>query len=231
MVSRYQFDHQLRKQYGNKLLGLDEVGVGAIAGPIVAAGVILKPQNNLPDFRDSKHYTNRSFEHFEKLAHSVLKCSLFAAIGVSDSRVIDDVGTITADRLAMIQVLKQLTYSPNLVLIDGDNSHHLNQKYLEINVKKGDDKSQTIAAASILATYMSYRILKRFDKQYPKYHFMENKGYYNTGHQNHLTAIKKYGITPIHRITFNPIKSHYYDYLHVFETPTRKLRFKISRGK
>lgn len=230
MVSRYQFDHQLRKKYGNKLLGLDEVGVGAIAGPIVAAGVILKPQNNLPDFRDSKHYSNRSFNHFENLARSVLDCSLFAAIGVSNNRIIDDVGTITADRLAMIQVLKQLNFSPNLVLIDGDRSHCLNQKYVEKNVKKGDAKSQTIAAASILATYMSYRILKRFDKQYPKYHFMENKGYYNTGHQSHLTAIKKYGITPIHRITFSPIKNHYYDYSHVFETPTRRLRFNVSKG-
>lgn len=203
------FDDQLRHQYP-VFAGCDEVGRGCLAGPIVTAAVILPPHLDLPGVVDSKK-TNK--QDHERLAHRIFAAALEVEIGIKSAREIDRVNILEADREAMRDSIAALHLKPNLILIDGGREQLLGTAYPEQTLVKGDAKSLTISAASIMAKYLRDRLMKQYDQRFPGYGFAHNAGY---GTKQHLEALKCLGITPIHRLTFEPAKSHYRDWPHSF---------------
>ena len=218
-----QFDDTLlNKIDGQYLAGFDEVANGAIAGPMVCAGVIFPKGTDLSNIKDSKKYHDRSIEHFEELAKIILHHAKTCAIGVAGPKAVDKLGPLNADRLAMRRALSQFTVAPDIIVIDGSKQNLLGSVYPEEYLNKADSQSQAVAAASILATYMSYRIMNRFNKLYPQYHFDLNHGYYNSSTPLHLKALEEIGITPIHRRRYSPVKQHLKDWPIVFGPTNQK---------
>lgn len=194
------YDEKLRLTHPI-IVGCDEVGRGCLAGPVVTAAVILPAGIDIPGVMDSKKI--KKSEH-EKLARLVYETAIEVQIGIKDADVIDDVNILEADKLAMLDTINNLRTKPDLILIDGDSKQYLNTAYDEQVVIKGDATSLTIGAASILAKYIRDRIMANYDKKYPGYGFAKNAGY---GTAQHRAALAKLGVTPIHRKTFEPIKS------------------------
>ena len=174
--------------------GCDEAGRGCIAGPVVAAAVILPKDAHIEGVNDSKKLTEK---RREKLYDDIMQNAVSVGVGVSDVDIIEEVNILNATKKAMLQAISNLKVNPEYVLVDG------NQKIdtdipLE-TVVKGDSKSESIAAASIIAKVTRDRLLIEYDKKYPEYGFAKHKGY---GTKAHIEAIKKYGLTPIHRPSF-----------------------------
>lgn len=189
----FEFDYSFKKDV---LCGVDEAGRGPLAGPVVAAAVILKKnaKSTIFDVYDSKKLTEKKREQlFEKILVSCLSWS-FAVV---DSKIIDEINILNATMLAMKNAVEGLTVKPDLVLVDGNKIPNLNC-YCEF-VVKGDQKSASIAAASIIAKVKRDQIMKELDKKYKNYFFKDNKGY---GTKKHYESILKYGVTPQHRKTF-----------------------------
>lgn len=176
--------------------GCDEAGRGCLAGPVVAAAVILNRDKDYPDFDDSKKLTKKQRE---KLRDIIMNEAVSYGIGIVTNQEIDEINILNASFLAMHRALDQLNNMPELLLIDGNRfNSYKNIKYQCI--VGGDAKYQAIAAASILAKTTRDCLMEEYDKQYPVYNWKKNKGYPTLEHKN---AIAKYGITPLHRITFN----------------------------
>lgn len=184
--------------YGNEYIeaGCDEAGRGCLAGPVVAAAVILDRNKNYPMLDDSKKLTEKQ----RKLLRDVIMNEALAyAVGIVDNNEIDEINILNASFLAMHRAIDQLSVKPELLLIDGnrfntykDIKHHC--------IVGGDAKYQSIAAASILAKTTRDAMMEDFDKQYPMYNWKKNKGYPTMEHKN---AIAEFGCTPLHRMTFN----------------------------
>ena len=184
--------------YGNEYIeaGCDEAGRGCLAGPVVAAAVILDRNKNYPMLDDSKKLTEKQ----RKLLRDVIMNEALAyAVGIVDNNEIDEINILNASFLAMHRAIAQLSVKPELLLIDGnrfntykDIKHHC--------IVGGDAKYQSIAAASILAKTTRDAMMEDFDKQYPMYNWKKNKGYPTMEHKN---AIAEFGCTPLHRMTFN----------------------------
>ncbi|PID85515.1 MAG: ribonuclease HII [Chloroflexi bacterium] len=189
------------------LAGLDEAGRGALAGPVVAAAVILpldKPDAlaELHEVNDSKQLTAKTRE---KLFSRITQHALAYGIGQEPPDVIDKIGIIPATKRAMITAVSQLTPPAQYLLIDG-HIRLKNSPLPQQSIIRGDSKSLSIAAASILAKVTRDRIMVQLDARYLPYGFAQHKGY---GTEQHRAAIKKHGPTPIHRYSFAPIrKSH-----------------------
>lgn len=186
------------------IAGLDEAGRGSLAGPVVAAAVILPLQNKqalelLKDVNDSKQLSARKREAMFAI---ITEHALAYGIGQSSAHVIDEIGIIPATKLAMKTAVSQLTPSAEYLLIDGRirlKSINLAQQ----SIIRGDSKSLSIAAASILAKVTRDRIMVEQDSTYPAYGFAQHKGY---GTQFHRDQIEAIGPCPIHRYTFAPIR-------------------------
>lgn len=184
--------------YGNEYIeaGCDEAGRGCLAGPVVAAAVILDRNKNYPMLDDSKKLTEKQ----RKLLRDVIMNEALAyAVGIVDNNEIDEINILNASFLAMHRAIDQLSVKPELLLIDGnrfntykDIKHHC--------IVGGDAKYQSIAAASILAKTTRDAMMEDYDKQYPMYNWKKNKGYPTMEHKN---AIAEFGCTPFHRMTFN----------------------------
>lgn len=196
-----QYDDQLRQTH-SILVGCDEVGRGCLAGPIVTAAVVLPAGVDIEGVMDSKKTRKRDHE---RLAYRIFDIALEIQMGVKPPAEIDKVDILEADREAMRDSINQLHVKPDLILIDGDQRQLLGTPYEEQTVIKGDAHSLTIGAASIIAKYVRDRLMSDYDNQYPGYGFAKNAGY---GTQQHREALARLGITPIHRLTFEPIKSH-----------------------
>lgn len=196
-----QYDDQIRQTHP-VLVGCDEVGRGCLAGPIVTAAVVLPAGVDIEGVMDSKK--TRKCDH-ELLAHRIFDIALEIQMGVKSPAEIDKVGILEADREAMRDSINQLHVKPDMILIDGDRRQLLGTPYEERTLVKGDAHSLTIGAASIIAKYVRDRLMSDYDNQYPGYGFAKNAGY---GTQQHRDALARLGITPIHRLTFEPIKSH-----------------------
>lgn len=196
-----EYDNIIRQQYPT-IVGCDEVGRGCLAGPVITAAVILPPNTDLPEVGDSKKI--KKADH-AKLARLIYDVALEVRIGVRTAEEIDESNILEADKDAMRDTINELTITPDIVLIDGDNKQLLGTAYTEQTVVKGDNTSLTIGAASIVAKYMRDRLMQEYHHQYPEYGFDTNAGY---GTVKHKSALERYGITPIHRKTFEPIKSH-----------------------
>ncbi len=192
--------HEMKKyerenaQYGY-LCGIDEVGRGPLAGPVYAAAVILPPDCNILYVNDSKKLSEKKRE---ELYDVIMKEALAVGIGCNSPERIDEINILQATYEAMTKAVNSLKIKPGALLIDAVHIPQL-EEYKQISIIKGDAKSMSIAAASIVAKVTRDRIMKEYALQYPEYGFESNKGY---GSADHIAAIKKYGPCPIHRRSF-----------------------------
>ena len=176
--------------------GCDEAGRGCLAGPVVAAAVILKKGKDYPELNDSKQLTEKKRM---KLRELVMQEALSYGVGIVSPEEIDKINILNASFLAMHRALDQLKLQPELLLIDG-NRFNPYKKVKHVCIVGGDAKYQSIAAASILAKTTRDLMMKDYDEQYPQYNWKKNKGYPTLEHKQ---AIADYGTTPLHRMTFN----------------------------
>lgn len=180
------------------IAGIDEVGRGPLAGPVVAAAVILPKDCKIQGLNDSKKIPKSKHR---AIYDAVMAEALAVGIGIKDSQVIDEVNIYEATKLAMIEALENLSIKPHGLLIDAMTLDvHLPQQF----IIKGDANSLSIAAASIVAKVTRDDMMADYDETFPGYAFAKNAGY---GTADHLKGLKTLGITPIHRKTFEPIKS------------------------
>ena len=187
----------LLAHYSNSIeAGCDEAGRGCLAGPVVAAAVILKNDANYPELNDSKQLTEKKRMQLREL---VMNEAVSYGIGIVTAQEIDEINILNASFLAMHRALDQLTLQPKLLLIDG-NRFNPYKKVKHVCIVGGDAKYQSIAAASILAKTTRDMMMVEYDVQYPVYHWKKNKGYPTPQHKQ---AIADYGTTPLHRMTFN----------------------------
>ena len=187
----------LLAHYSDKIeAGCDEAGRGCLAGPVVAAAVILKNDANYPELNDSKQLTEKKRMQLREL---VMNEAVSYGIGIVSAQEIDEINILNASFLAMHRALDQLTLQPELLLIDG-NRFNPYKKVKHVCIVGGDAKYQSIAAASILAKTTRDMMMVEYDEQYPIYHWKKNKGYPTPQHKQ---AIADYGTTPLHRMTFN----------------------------
>ena len=176
--------------------GVDEVGRGCLAGPVIAAAVILR--NNIPGLKDSKKLSKKKRE---ELSLIIMKNSYFS-FGSSSPKEIDEINILQASLLAMKRAILNLSVEPGKILIDGIHKPDLNIDTQTII--SGDSYIDEISAASIIAKVYRDNLMMQFDKKYPNFYFSSHMGY---GTKMHKAAIKKYGITPIHRKTFKGVVS------------------------
>ena len=180
------------------IAGVDEVGRGPLAGPVVAAAVILPIACKIPGLNDSKKIPKSKHK---EIYEAVLQNAIAIGIGVKDNQVIDQVNIYEATKLAMMEAIGQLEPQPQHLLID---AMKLDLPISQTSIIKGDANSLSIAAASIVAKVTRDQMMGEFDREYPGYDFAQNAGY---GTAKHLAGLDKLGVTPIHRRSFEPIKS------------------------
>jgi len=176
------------------ICGVDEAGRGPLCGPVVASAVILPKHGCIEGVNDSKKISEKKRE---KLYDDIMKGAIAVGIGISDVDVIEKVNILNATKIAMKKAIESLSIKPDYVLIDGNQKIDID--ILQETVVSGDAKSESIASASIIAKVTRDRMLRKFDEMYPEYGFAKHKGY---GTKAHIEAIKKYGLTPIHRKSF-----------------------------
>lgn len=195
------YEKELYQQGYQAIAGIDEVGRGPLAGPVVTACVILPKNCKIKHLNDSKKIPKK---HHEEIYQEILARALGIGIGIVDNNVIDQINIYEATKVGMLQAINQLkgvVTKPDYLLID---AMHLETSIPQQSLIKGDANSLSIAAASIVAKVTRDRMMADYANDYPGYAFEKNVGY---GTKEHLEGLKKYGITPIHRKTFEPIKS------------------------
>lgn len=193
-----QIERYFWEQGTHYIAGIDEVGRGPLAGPVVAAAVILPNDFDVLEINDSKQLSSAKRE---LLFDQINESALAIGIGIKDHQVIDEVNIYEATKLAMIEAIQQLPQQPEQLLID---AMHLPVSIPQESFIKGDAKSLSIAAASIVAKVTRDRMMADYDELYPGYGFSKNAGY---GTKVHLEGLEKYGACPIHRKTFAPVKN------------------------
>ncbi|HFI0237402.1 TPA: ribonuclease HII [Streptococcus suis] len=180
------------------IAGIDEVGRGPLAGPVVAAAVILPKDCKIRYLNDSKKIPKSKHE---AIYQEVMERAAAVGIGVKDAAVIDQVNIYEATKLAMLEALGNLNQEPEHLLID---AMKLDTPLPQTSIIKGDANSLSIAAASIVAKVTRDKMMADYDKEFAGYGFAKNAGY---GTSEHLEGLNQLGITPIHRKSFEPIKS------------------------
>ncbi len=192
-------DFSIEKPYWQKgcgaVCGVDEAGRGPLAGPVCAAAVVFAPGTQIPGLDDSKKLTEKKRE---ALFPVILEKALAYGIGFASEREIDTVNILNATFLAMRRAVEQLSVRPDVLLVDGNQKPHIGACE-EVTVVKGDAKSVSIAAASVLAKVSRDHKMLELDAQYPQYAFRQHKGY---GTKLHYEKLAQYGISPVHRRTF-----------------------------
>lgn len=192
------YEKELYKQGLTLVAGVDEVGRGPLAGPVVASAVILQKNCKIRGLNDSKKIPKK--KHLE-IYQAVQDQALAIGIGIMDNQVIDQVNIYEATKLAMKEAISQLSLQPEHLLID---AMKLELPISQTSIIKGDANSLSIAAASIVAKVTRDELMKEYDQQYPGYDFTTNAGY---GTAKHLEGLEKLGVTPIHRTSFEPVKT------------------------
>lgn len=180
------------------IAGIDEVGRGPLAGPVVAAAVILPKGCKIRYLNDSKKIPKSKHE---SIYQEVMERAVAVGVGIKDAAVIDQVNIYVATKLAMLEALGKLSQKPDHLLID---AMKLDTPIPQTSIIKGDANSLSIAAASIVAKVTRDKMMADYDREFAGYGFAKNAGY---GTAEHLEGLNKLGITPIHRKTFEPIKS------------------------
>ncbi len=198
-IDNYKYEKELQKQGITLIAGVDEVGRGPLVGPVVAACCILPEKFNLEGLTDSKKLNEKKRDYFYE---EIKKQAISYGIGIIDEKKIDEVNIYEATKLAMIEAIKNMDIKPEHILID---AMPLELDIPTTSIIKGDLKSITISAASVLAKVTRDRMLLELDKKYPMYDFKNNKGYPT---KKHLAALSKYGIIAEHRKSYGPVKKY-----------------------
>ena len=190
-----EFETELYNKGINFIAGIDEVGRGPLVGPVVTAAVILPKDFYDERINDSKKITEKKRE---LLYDVIMENAISVGIGISSEDVIDEINILNATKRAMLEAVNNLSVKPEHLLIDAVK---LNTDIPQTSIIKGDAKSESIAAASIIAKVTRDRMMIELDKIHPEYDFKHTKGY---GTKKHIEAIRKYGIIKEHRKTFAP---------------------------
>lgn len=199
MDDNYKYERELIDNGITLIGGVDEVGRGPLVGPVVAACVILPLDFSLDGLTDSKKLSEKKRDYFYE---EIKKQAVAIGIGIKDEDVIDEVNIYEATKLAMIDAINNCKVKPEHILID---AMPLELDIPTTSIIKGDLKSITISAASVIAKVTRDKMMYELDEKYPMYEFKKNKGYPTKAH---MEAIKKYGIIKEHRKTFGPVRDY-----------------------
>ena len=199
MDDNYKYERELIDKGITLIGGVDEVGRGPLVGPVVAACVILPLDFSLDGLTDSKKLSEKKRDFFFE---EIKKQAVAIGIGIKDEDVIDEVNIYEATKLAMIDAINNCRVKPEHILID---AMPLELDIPTTSIIKGDLKSITISAASVIAKVTRDRMMYELDEKFPMYEFKKNKGYPTKAH---MEAIKKYGIIKEHRKTFGPVRDY-----------------------
>ena len=199
IIDNHQYEKELNQKGIKLIAGVDEVGRGPLIGPVVAAAVILPEDYYLDGLTDSKKLSEKKREYFYEI---IKKDAISIGIGVVDEKKIDEINIYEATKVAMKQAIDNLNIKPEHILID---AMPLDLKIPTTSIIKGDLLSITISAASVIAKVTRDHMLYDIDKEYPMYDLKNNKGY---GTKKHIEAIKKYGITKYHRLSYKPVSDY-----------------------
>ncbi|MBW8350477.1 ribonuclease HII [Bacillus sp. IITD106] len=191
------YEIKARKEGFHLIAGIDEVGRGPLAGPVVSAAVILDEKSYIPGLNDSKKLTEKKRD---VLYDQILDEAVAIGIGIISAEEIDRINIYEATKKSMLEAVLNLRVQPDYLLLDATK---INSIYPETSIVKGDAKSVSIAAASIVAKVTRDRMMKEYHNQYPQYGFHLHMGY---GTKLHLNALNSYGPCTIHRKSFAPIK-------------------------
>jgi len=198
-IDNYMYERELREKNVTLIAGVDEVGRGPLVGPVVAACCILPEKFNLDGLTDSKKLSEKKRDYFFE---EIKKQAISYGIGIIDEKKIDEVNIYEATKLAMKEAINNMSVKPEHILID---AMPLELDIPTTSIIKGDLKSITISAASVLAKVTRDRMLYELDEKYPIYDFKNNKGYPT---KKHLAAIAEYGIIDEHRRSYGPVKEY-----------------------
>ncbi len=190
-----EYEKNLYEEGVKLIAGIDEAGRGPLAGPVVVGVVILRETSFIEGINDSKKISEAKRE---KLYEEITNEAVAWSVGIVDETRIDEINILNATKEALTKAISNLKIKPEIILVDAlDKIDTLSIPYTSII--KGDAKIYSIAAASIIAKVTRDRIIRSYDKIYPEYEFIKNKGY---GTAKHIEAIKQYGLCPIHRKSF-----------------------------
>ena len=204
MCKRIEFETNLNKMGYKYIIGLDEAGRGPMAGPLVVAGVIFPEGYYNDEINDSKKLSSKKRE---KLYNTIINDALSYDIEILTVKEVDELNVYKASQIGMIKCIKNISIPPDYALSD---AMPLGEVIEHEAIIKGDSKSISIGAASILAKVTRDRIMDLYDIIYPQYNFKKNKGYPT---REHKQALEIYGITPIHRLSFKPVQDVLYEQL------------------
>lgn len=199
IIDNYKYERELNNSGIKLIAGVDEVGRGPLIGPVVAAAVILPVNYKLDGLTDSKKLSEKKREEFYNI---IKKDAISIGIGIIDEKRIDEINIYEATKEAMYEAINNLNPKPEHILID---AMKLNLDVPSTSIIKGDLLSITISAASVIAKVTRDHMLYELDKEYPMYDLKNNKGY---GTKKHIEAIKKYGITKYHRLSYKPVSNY-----------------------
>ena len=206
----YDFERDAIERGFQAVAGIDEAGRGAVAGPVVAACVILNTERMIEGLRDSKKLSPGKREEF--FVDILVKCE-GCSVGIIEADVVDEINILNATKKAMVFSALNVRPVPRYLLIDALRLDRLNIPQKPI--VKGDERSVSIAAASILAKVTRDRIMKVYGEMYPRYNFQKNKGY---GTPEHLSMIRRHGPSPVHRKTFRGVREYCGDQLNLWSS-------------
>ena len=195
-IDNYKYEKELWSKGINLIAGVDEVGRGPLIGPVVAAAVILPHDFYLEGLTDSKKLSEKKREAFYQI---IEEKAIAIGVGIISEKRIDEINIYEATKEAMITAINNLNPKPDHILID---AMPLDLSIPTTSIIKGDYLSVTISAASVIAKVTRDHMLYEIDKEYPMYDLKNNKGY---GTKKHLEALKKYGITKYHRLSYKPV--------------------------
>lgn len=196
----WHYENETRKQGHEIIAGIDEAGRGPLAGPVVAASVILPENCRVEGLNDSKKLSEKK----RNLIFQIIQQKAVAiGIGITYENIIDQINILQAARAAMADSVSRLSCKPDFLLIDGNQK--IPSIIPQLTIKKGDVLSASIAAASVIAKVTRDRMMLHYDGIYPQYGFSRHKGY---GTQDHLKNISKFGPCKIHRKTFKGVKEY-----------------------
>ncbi len=190
----WEYEYSCYEKGYIRVAGIDEAGRGPLAGPVVAAAVILDINNVIPGINDSKKLSEKKREY---LHQQIMAKAVAVGIGIVDELMIDTINIRNATHLAMKRAIENLSLKPDFLLIDAETLYDVDIH--QMSIIKGDSLSISIAAASIIAKVERDRIVKSYEDIYPGYGFAKHKGY---GTKQHIDSIKKFGLLPVHRKTF-----------------------------
>ncbi|MCD6328991.1 MAG: ribonuclease HII [Candidatus Cloacimonetes bacterium] len=201
MISEYKHFPEYKK-----IIGIDEAGRGPIAGPVVVAAVILPEKSTIQGLNDSKKLSSKKRA---ELYQEIISRAIHYKYRIIDHKIIDEINILQATFLGMNELLSSFLPSAYLALVDGPyvpRYRFIEEPYLAIkSIIKGDSTYKCIAAASIVAKVVRDSIMVNYHEKYPQYDFIHNKGYPT---KNHKEALTQFGICPIHRKTFAPVKDY-----------------------